>query len=337
MDSILRLQNVRHQYKGRTVLDIPEFKVPHGSIIGLAGPNGSGKSTMLRILSCLEACSSGAVFFEDKAILPFDERARHLLTYLPQEPYLLKRSVFENISFGLKMRGQKKSTRSFVSKALELVGLPPQFADRQWYELSGGESQRVALASRLVLKPSCLMLDEPTASVDMESAQMIRRAILLAREEWGTTLVITSHHQSWLNDICDQIVYLYNGRLLDHSYKNVLLGPWDEVSRDLVSMPIADGQLIVASTPPTNETNAIIPANAIRMTSAELDTSQQKLSCLVTGIYANKKSSDLQISLTCGDQQLMMEMGESDFLKEDIRPNKQVTVFYQPTDIIWIN
>ena len=337
MGSILRLHNVRHQYKNRTVLDIPEFKVPRGSIIGLAGPNGSGKSTMLRVLSCLEGCSSGSVFFENKAILPFDERARHLLTYLPQEPYLLKRSVFENISFGLKIRGQRKSYRSIVSKALELVGLPSHFADRQWYELSGGESQRVALASRLVLKPSCLMLDEPTASVDMESTYMIRRAISLAREEWGTTLVITSHHQSWLNDICDRIVYLYKGRLLDHSYKNVLLGPWDEVSRDLVSMQIADGQLLFASTPPANQTNAIIPANALRITAAELDNSTQNLSCLVTGIYANKKSSDLQISLSCGDQQLIMEIAESNFLKEDIRPNKKVTVFYQPTDVIWIN
>lgn len=131
MKEILRLQNVKHQYNEQTVLDIPLLGISGGSIIGLAGPNGSGKSTMLRILSLVEKCSSGAVFFQNKEMKPFAKRGRHLLTYLPQETYLLKRSVFDNISYGLLIRGEKNDLSPPVYQALELVGLTPSFAKRQ--------------------------------------------------------------------------------------------------------------------------------------------------------------------------------------------------------------
>lgn len=336
MNYILRLQNVVHQYNGKTVLDIPALNIPRGSITGLAGPNGSGKSTMLRILSCVERCSSGSIFFEDNSILPFDKRARHFLTYLPQEPYLLKRSVFDNISYGLKIRGTTNQIRSSVSRALELVGLSAQFANRLWYELSGGEAQRVALASRLVLKPSCLMLDEPTASVDMESARNIRRAILLAQEEWGTTLVISSHQQSWLNDICDQIVYLYNGNLLDYSYKNVLFGPWENYDSDLFSMKLKDGQLVFVSKPPASNSSGVIPAHAIQIKSSQPTKLEQNISGVVTGIFTYKNSGSLNVHVVCGDQEFIVELSESDLLKERILPNQKVFLVYHPTDFVWL-
>ena len=190
MEIILRMQNVQHRYNGRTVLNIPEMNIAPGTITGLAGPNGSGKSTLLKILSLTEKCSSGTIYFEGKPALPFAREIRHRITMLPQETYLLKRSVFENIGYGLKIRNGRKNLSSSVDEALDLVGLHHSFAGRQWHELSGGEAQRVALAARLILKPECLLLDEPTASVDMESALSIRRAVLLAKKEWGTTLIL---------------------------------------------------------------------------------------------------------------------------------------------------
>ncbi len=337
MDSILRLHKVRHEYSGREVLNIPELSIPRDSITGLAGPNGSGKSTMLRILSLVENCSSGSVFFNNKEIKPFDKEFRHQLAYLPQETYLLKRTVFENIAYGLKIRGQKNGLQDSVMNALDLVGLTGQFLSRQWYELSGGESQRVALASRLVLKPACLMLDEPTASVDLESARNISRAILRARQEWGTTLVVTSHHQSWLSDICDQSIYLYNGRLLEYGYRNVLLGPWEKVDDQLSVMKMTDGQQLFVSQAPHAKSCAVLPSHAIQVSaSSPPANNKQKLSGLITGIYADKQPELLSIQVVCGDQQFIITMSESELSKEGFLPNQKVFLVYQPQDIVWL-
>lgn len=202
MENILELRKVRYRYNGKEVLAIQNMDIAKGSITGLAGPNGSGKTTLLKLLSCVEKPTEGSVRFFKTSALQEDIPLRQKLCLLPQKNYLLKRSVFENIAYGLRVRGRKDSLDTVIADALKLVGLDPSFAGRQWHELSGGEAQRVALAARLALKPDCLLLDEPTASVDMESARCIRRAVLQARKEWGTTLVIASHFRSWLNDIC---------------------------------------------------------------------------------------------------------------------------------------
>ena len=136
---------------------------------------------------------------------------------LPQEPYLLKRSVGDNISYGLKIRGAE-GRKGKVADALNRVGLDPvKFSGRSWHQLSGGEAQRVALAARLVLRPKVLLLDEPTASLDKESAARIKMASLAARREWGASLVVVSHDLAWLESVCDNILVLADGRLMHHS------------------------------------------------------------------------------------------------------------------------
>ncbi|MGW8161669.1 MAG: energy-coupling factor ABC transporter ATP-binding protein [Desulfobulbales bacterium] len=336
MDYLLRLHEVLHNYNGRTVLDIPELNISRGSITGLAGPNGSGKSTLLKILSLAEKCSSGTVYFENKPVLPYAREARHRITLLPQETYLLRRSVFDNISFGLKIRGHTTNLIPTVTDALKLVGLSSSFASRQWSELSGGESQRVALAARLALKPACLLLDEPTASVDMASARSIRRAVLLARKEWGTTLVIASHNQAWLNDICDDITNLYNGRVLDCGYENVLLGPWEKDGEKEFYIRLADGQRIHVSQPPHPESSAVIAPEVLKFSKAQNDTNDKTLTGIITGIFLDKHFPGPRIQVVCGDQRLVASGTDDIFFKGDLRPGQDVTLHYRPEDITWL-
>ncbi|MEZ7196999.1 energy-coupling factor ABC transporter ATP-binding protein [Pseudodesulfovibrio karagichevae] len=210
---LITLDNVRQRYSDRTVLDIEHLEFAEGTITGLAGPNGSGKSTLLRLLAFLEPPAKGTIHFLGR---PTSARStvNRQVTLLVQEPYLLKRTVFANVAYGLRIR-KKNDIPAKVARALEVVGLDPAvFAKRQWFELSGGEVQRVALAARLVLKPKLLLMDEPTASLDAKSAELIHQAALSAREEYGASLVIASHDMTWLTAVTEHIHYLENGRLV---------------------------------------------------------------------------------------------------------------------------
>ena len=212
-ERLYHLKNLTQVYGDRTVLDVDRLDIQIGTITGLIGPNGSGKSTLMRILALLEKPAAGQITFQGQPLTKVPLDLRRQVTMLSQEPYLLKRSVQANVSYGLKLRGIS-DTRQQVSRALEKVGLDPKrFAQRSWRELSGGEAQRVALAARLVLKPKVLLLDEPTANVDRESSELILRAVLDARNQWGTTLIIISHQLTWLRQIADHILALDYGRL----------------------------------------------------------------------------------------------------------------------------
>lgn len=217
MTTLIHLDKVRQIYADRTVLSVDDFHIKTGSIVGLAGPNGSGKSTLMRLLAFLEEPARGKVLFQNKGAGIKPSTVHRDITLLVQEPYLLKRSVYANVSYGLKVRG-KNDIPTKVYRALEMVGLEPDiFCKRQWYELSGGECQRVALAARLVLKPKMLLMDEPTASLDVQSSTLIRQAALMSREEYGTTLVIVSHDMAWLKAVSDQIVHIENGHIINIS------------------------------------------------------------------------------------------------------------------------
>lgn len=210
---VISLDKIRQTHTGRTVLSIDSLEIEQGCIVGLAGPNGSGKSTLLRLLAFLDSPTSGTMNFMGMPTSNKPGAVHRQITLLVQEPYLLKRTVSANIAYGLRVRG-KSDTTTKVHNALVEVGLEPEsFTGRQWYELSGGEAQRVALAARLVLKPKVLLMDEPTASLDAKSAKLIRQAALNARERNGTSLVIASHDLPWLNEVSDYTIHLDNGTI----------------------------------------------------------------------------------------------------------------------------
>ena len=213
MSALYELSDVVQRYVGREVLHIDHLVLPAGAILGLAGPNGGGKSTLLRLLAFLEAPVAGELLYLGKPTLGREWELRGEVTYFPQEPYLLKRSVRANVGYGLAVR-RATDIRERVDAALAQVGLDPaRFAARSWRQLSGGEVKRVALAARLALRPRVLLLDEPTANLDRESAELVRKAVLAAREEQGTSLVISGHDQQWLRAISDDILWLREGRL----------------------------------------------------------------------------------------------------------------------------
>jgi tungstate transport system ATP-binding protein len=197
MNALYKITNLVRRYGGRLALRVPALEIGRGEVVALTGSNGSGKSTLLRTLAFLEPPEEGEInFFGTPGVPP-----RHEASLLLQEPYLLKRSVFENIVFGLRVRGRKGGLEDLARSALaEMDFAPDDMLRREWRELSGGEKQRVALAARLVLRPLALLLDEPTSNVDAKSAIAIQKAVAKAVAA-GSTVIAASHDRAWLETL----------------------------------------------------------------------------------------------------------------------------------------
>lgn len=262
---LIELNQVVRRYGERIVLNVEHLALKEGPIVGLVGPNGSGKTTLLRLLAFLDRPDEGEILYRGESARGREELLRRKVTLLLQEPFLLKRSVFENIAYGLRVRGETEGLVGRVEAALLSVGLAPErFSRRLWFQLSGGEAQRVALASRLVLRPDLLLLDEPTASVDIHSASLIQEAVLRARQEWGTTLLVVSHDLAWLYDVTEDIVALYSGRVSERGPENLVAGPWRDRGDGFMERRLADGQrLLAAGSQPPEAVAALDPSSVI--------------------------------------------------------------------------
>jgi len=337
---IYQIQDIDHYYGDKQVLSIEDISIPAASIVGLIGPNGSGKSTLLKLLGFLEEPTYGAISFKGKKTLPFSHEVRFTVTLLTQDPYLMRRSVFDNVVYGLKIRKDTKDLRSRVGRALDLVGLDPEdFAKRKWYELSGGEAQRVALAARLVLKPEVLLLDEPTASVDADSARLIRKASLQAREEWGATLVVATHDWQWLYETCDSVLHLLHGRLFKNGLGSAVYGPWKFGEEGFLHKEFEDGQVLVVPTPEEGKKLAILDPSRMKISLPgedpllkwKIDT----LNGFVTRLFLERNGDMVQVDIKVAVLVITMRLALDRVEELKLYPGKKVSIAYDPRDIEW--
>ena len=215
MAEIFRLSSLTHRFGQRTVLDIEELTLAEGRFYTLTGANGSGKSTLLQILAFLLPPTGGQIFFRGEPVAWTAgglRRWRREVTLLHQSPYLFDTTVQANVAFGLRIRGIRGSIlRRKIEETLDLVGLA-DLQHRPAKELSGGESQRVAMARALAVDPAVLLLDEPLANVDRQSAVILERLILTLPAR-GTTVVMTTHDPAHPERLGSEAIRLTDGRL----------------------------------------------------------------------------------------------------------------------------
>ncbi|MFZ7127937.1 MAG: energy-coupling factor ABC transporter ATP-binding protein [Desulfobacterales bacterium] len=333
------IHSLKHHYGLGPVLEIDRLSIAGGAITGLVGPNGSGKSTLLRLLGCIERPAEGRIHFNGTEIKPFSEAGRFLITLLPQEPFLMKRSVFANVAYGLKLRGEKEGLTDRVRMALDLVGLPAvRFAQRPWFALSGGEAQRVALAARLVLNPKVLLMDEPTASVDAASAERIKEAALRASQEWGTTLVVASHDRQWLHEVCDEVIHLYRGRIFGTGHDTLVFGPWVEEPEGRWFKRLADGRRLVVSPPPDPDSVAVIRFSGVDglPDSSGYRTIDQRARGTVSRLNLEKRTGRIVATITSGDIALTVVLTERQCHDRRIFPGQPLEAGYRIDEIAWI-
>jgi tungstate transport system ATP-binding protein len=228
-EPIYRLHDVRHSYDGRLVLAVDNLNIYRGEILALVGPSGAGKSSLLRLLNFLEVPEKGTIAYRGQ---PFDARntmplaLRREVTTVFQRPLLLDRSVRDNVAYGLQLRGH--NGREQIEAALERVGLLAM-ARQAARTLSGGEAQRVALARATVIKPSVLLLDEPTANLDPYNVGLIEAIALRLNQEQGTTLVLVTHNVFQARRLSQRVAFLLNGVIVEVAEKDRFFeSPQDE-------------------------------------------------------------------------------------------------------------
>ena len=334
---IYEIRSLKHSYGGEAVLSIEHLTVKQAHIVGLIGPNGSGKSTLLRLLGLIEKPSQGEIIFNGRRVEPFSDEARFLITLLPQEPFLMKRSVFSNVSYGLKLRGNGRDIVDRANQALSLVGLDSEdFARRPWYALSGGEAQRVALAARLALKPKVLLLDEPTASVDAASAQLIKEVTLRARQELGTTLIVASHDWQWLYEICDEILHLFKGRIFGRGRETIIFGPWQKLGTGTWGKNLSDKQQLLVPAPPSQEAAAVIHVLAVSEDRSAIAGEGIVLTGTISRLSLERKTGQLFATILVGDLSFRVGIDVQQGKEHILFPGETIFIHYRLDQVKWI-
>ncbi len=232
--NILELAGISHIYNGKEVVNIPELTIKMGRTYALVGPNGSGKTTLLSIMSLILKPTRGKirvqgepVRFGNAALI----RMRQSMTMVLQNPYLFDMSVAKNVAYGLRARGvSTKKCGEKVRDALSLVGLSG-FEKRRAKELSGGETQLVALARALVLEPLILFMDEPTANVDSRHMHSLEVTIAAINKKHDTTIVMTTHNLSQAYRMSDEVFSLFEGSLVPSTMHNLFSGTMSSTKR----------------------------------------------------------------------------------------------------------
>ncbi len=241
---ILETRNLRCEFKLRRTsarqfrrpkkiaLDDVSLSVMPHKTLGIVGESGAGKTTLAHTLLALRKPDSGDVVFNGQS----------LLTMSPQSLRALRRQmqiVFQNPGESLNSKhrvgyileeplrihreGNTTARKRRIDKILSLTGLPSDVANRFPHELSGGEQQRIAIARSLVLEPSLLILDEPTASVDVTVQAVILNLLLNLQTELGLTMIFISHDLAVVRHMSDQIAVMQRGKILEQLESTDLL------------------------------------------------------------------------------------------------------------------
>ena len=222
---IMQLENINYIYNPNTpfekkALDNINLNINRGDFIGLIGHTGSGKSTLVQHLNGLIKPTSGKIIVDGVDITSKDANLREIrqkvgLVFQYPEHQLFEETIYKDIAFGPKnLKLGEEEVHQRVKKSMELVGLDfEKLKDRSPFELSGGQKRRVAIAGVLAMKPSVLILDEPTAGLDPRGRDDILGKIQEIYEKEGITIILVSHSMEDIAKLVNRIIVMHNGKI----------------------------------------------------------------------------------------------------------------------------
>ncbi len=202
---------IEKHYGKVTAVKKMDLTIPEGSLVTLLGPSGCGKTTLLRMLAGLETPTHGDIFIKGKRINNTPIHKRNLGMIFQNYALFPHKTIFDNVAFGLKYRGDlKPEIKRKVDTALETVRLPG-VGDRMPSQLSGGQQQRIALARAIVIEPDVLLMDEPLSALDENLREDMRREIDNLQQALGVTTIFVTHDQREALSMSDKVVVMKDG------------------------------------------------------------------------------------------------------------------------------
>jgi tungstate transport system ATP-binding protein len=216
---VITVKNLRHRYGERVVVNIDALEITRGEIAAIVGPSGAGKSTLMRLLALLEPPTEGSIQINinggqvSSDTVSIEERRQMVMVF--QRPSLLSRSVYDNVAYSLRIRGNG-NIHEKVMQVLQRVDMQ-SLANVKPRQLSGGELQRVAIARALVLNPALLVLDEPTANLDPANIRLLEELFTEQNEQHGTTILIVTHNIFQARRLARRVGLMIGGELVEIS------------------------------------------------------------------------------------------------------------------------
>jgi iron complex transport system ATP-binding protein len=227
---LLRVDNVSFAYGGGPrVLDGASLDVPQGALVGILGPNGSGKTTLLKLVGGALSPNAGSVTLNGRRLAEWTRReVARRIAYVPQDTH----SPFDFTVLDIVLMGRFPHLGAFTlegpadlaiaRQALEATGTAA-FEARPFSTLSGGERQRVVIAGALAQSPELLLLDEPTASLDLGHQIDVQHLLQHLNRDRGVTMVLSTHDLNFAAALCRELVLLRDGRVLAQGPTNEVL------------------------------------------------------------------------------------------------------------------
>ncbi len=235
------VRHLRKAYGEIVAVDDLTFSAPRGAVLGLLGGNGAGKTTTIAMLLGLLEPSAGEIL-----VLGIDMLRRRYAA-LPRmnfsSPYVdlpHRLTVRQNLAFYGRLYGVRNLGRR-VEEIAEHMQVA-EFLDRQAGKLSAGQKTRAALAKALINRPEVLLLDEPTASLDPDTADWVRGYLKDYQRETGATILLASHNMSEVERLCDDVILLQTGRVFDRGSPNALIERFGREDMEEVFLDMARGR-----------------------------------------------------------------------------------------------
>jgi putative ABC transport system ATP-binding protein len=214
---LFALRNVGLDRGGRPVLRHLTLDLPSASIIGIIGPSGAGKTSLIRLLNRLDDPSSGHITFREQPLTEYAVRAlRRRVAFVFQAAAMFPGTVADNLRVAAELGGPSAVAGApDLEAVLTSVGLAPEYGRRDAAELSGGEQQRVSIGRALMTRPEVLLLDEPTSSLDPETAQRLLVTIARLASEQGLSVIMVTHRLSEARQFTTHALMLEAGSLVE--------------------------------------------------------------------------------------------------------------------------
>lgn len=212
--SSIELVNISKSFESKSVIKDINLKVREGELLSLLGPSGCGKSTTLKVISGLLRPEEGDILLNGESVLMVPAEKRGAVIVFQEHLLFPHLTVAENIGFGLKMAGIQKKVRAVKVKEMvdlvQLNGLEAKYPS----EISGGQSQRAALARALATEPKVLLLDEPFSSLDQRLRESMREFVYDLQRKLGITTILVTHDKEEALMLSDKIAVMLNGSIL---------------------------------------------------------------------------------------------------------------------------